>query len=143
MQWSHFASGGAGGGMRWPYRHPHRLTAGMRKRQHSLSKFVQLIEWRKFKRDSLNQEITLSNEKLIPFACGNEEQAVIWLLRNSANASGTETFKLIFSNDNKYDVLFWNTLTGKVIDELTVNDISNGCPLPSFEKDIAIYLRCI
>nr|GFC97587.1 hypothetical protein [Tanacetum cinerariifolium] len=23
MQWAHFASGGAGGGLRWPYRQPH------------------------------------------------------------------------------------------------------------------------
>jgi mannan endo-1,4-beta-mannosidase len=30
MQWAHFASGGAGGGMRWPYRRPHVLTKGMR-----------------------------------------------------------------------------------------------------------------
>ena len=141
MQWSHFASGGAGGGMRWPYRHPHTLTAGMRNRQHSLSKFVQLIEWKKFRRESLNQEITLSSEKLIPFACGNDEQAILWLLRSGARAPVTETFKLNFSNHNMYDVLFWNTVTGNVIDEITVTDISKVCPLPSFEKDIAIYLR--
>jgi mannan endo-1,4-beta-mannosidase len=30
MQWAHLASGGAGGGMRWPNRHPHQLTPGMR-----------------------------------------------------------------------------------------------------------------
>ena len=27
IQWAHLASGGAGGGMRWPNRHPHVLTA--------------------------------------------------------------------------------------------------------------------
>ena len=31
MQWAHLASGGAGGGMRWPNRHPHALTPGMRR----------------------------------------------------------------------------------------------------------------
>ena len=30
MQWAHFASGAAGGGMRWPNRTPHSLTCGMR-----------------------------------------------------------------------------------------------------------------
>ena len=29
MSWAHLASGGAGGGMRWPNRHPHVLTSGM------------------------------------------------------------------------------------------------------------------
>jgi mannan endo-1,4-beta-mannosidase len=33
IQWAHLASGGAGGGMRWPNRHPHALTAGMRQAQ--------------------------------------------------------------------------------------------------------------
>lgn len=143
MQWSHFASGGAGGGMRWPYRHPHTLTAGMRKRQHSLSKFVQLIEWKLFRRDSLNQEITLSNEHIIPFSCGDEEQAIIWLLRNNPASAGSETLKIKFAIDNRYDVLFWNTMTGKMINEISLNDISSGCPLPSFERDIAIYVRRI
>ena len=31
IQWTHLASGGAGGGMRWPNRNPHTLTPGMRR----------------------------------------------------------------------------------------------------------------
>ncbi len=38
MQWAHLASGGAGGGMRWPYRHPHRLTPGMHAAQRALAR---------------------------------------------------------------------------------------------------------
>ena len=87
-------------------------------------------------------EIT-SNENLIPFSCGNEEQAIIWLLRNSANSLGPETFKLNFPNNNKYEVLFWITISGNVINETTITDISKGCTLPPFEKDVAIYLRRI
>ena len=37
MQWAHLASGGAGGGMRWPNRHPHRLTPGMRAAQQAMA----------------------------------------------------------------------------------------------------------
>ena len=33
IQWAHLAAGGAGGGMRWPNRHPHRLTRGMNEAQ--------------------------------------------------------------------------------------------------------------
>ena len=143
MQWAHFASGGAGGGMRWPYRNPHTLTAGMRKRQHSLAKFVQLVEWKTFKRESLNQEIVLSNEHLLPFSCGNNEQAIVWLLRNKITAAKSEQFKIKFEEDKKYDVLFWNTITGNVVSEITSTGLSSGCSLPYFEKDIAIYLRRI
>ena len=39
MQWAHLASGGAGGGMRWPNRSPHTLTHGMRKAQLAMSQF--------------------------------------------------------------------------------------------------------
>jgi mannan endo-1,4-beta-mannosidase len=31
LMWAHLASGGAGSGMRWPARHPHVITAGMRR----------------------------------------------------------------------------------------------------------------
>ncbi|RZM10744.1 MAG: hypothetical protein EOP67_68020, partial [Sphingomonas sp.] len=37
IQWAHLASGGAGGGMRWPNRHPHILTPGMRAAQRTLA----------------------------------------------------------------------------------------------------------
>jgi mannan endo-1,4-beta-mannosidase len=40
MQWAHLASGGVGGGMRWPNRKPHTLTPGMREAQRGLSEFL-------------------------------------------------------------------------------------------------------
>ena len=40
IQWAHLASGGAGGGMRWPNRRPHVLTPGMREAQAGLSRFL-------------------------------------------------------------------------------------------------------
>ena len=141
MQWSHFASGGAGGGMRWPYRNPHTLTTGMRRRQHALAKFVQYIDWKNFKRSSLNHSISLDNEHVIPFSCGDEQQSVIWLLRNKPSSVHSENFKMNFTADKKYSVMFWDTTAGKKIKEITVDDMHKQCLLPSFEKDIAIYLR--
>src|SRR4051794_24520771 len=49
MQWAHLASGGAGGGMRWPNRHPHTLTRGMRGAQRALSAFLPLLDWPSFR----------------------------------------------------------------------------------------------
>jgi mannan endo-1,4-beta-mannosidase len=81
IQWAHLASGGAGGGMRWPNRHPHVLTAGMRRAQRGLAGFLPLVDWTRFRRRNLNAEITLSTPALAGFACGDEAQAVVWLLR--------------------------------------------------------------
>lgn len=80
IQWAHLASGGAGGGMRWPNRHPHVLTPGMRRAQWALSRFLPLIDWRRFMRRNLNEEVRASGG-FHAFACGDAHQALAWLLR--------------------------------------------------------------
>jgi mannan endo-1,4-beta-mannosidase len=81
MQWAHFASGGAGGGMRWPNRNPHRLTPGMRVAQRALSGFLPLIDWRRFSRANWSAAVEVSAPGFAAFACGTRDQAVVWLLR--------------------------------------------------------------
>ncbi len=88
MQWAHFASGGAGGGMRWPNRTPHSLTKGMREAQAGLSRFLQLIAWNRFERRCWNGRIELSTRSVLAFGCGDGDQAVIWLLRRKTRANG-------------------------------------------------------
>jgi mannan endo-1,4-beta-mannosidase len=88
MQWAHFASGAAGGGMRWPNRHPHRLTDGMRRAQKALADFVGLIEWTCFRRANLNEEVRVSSPRTQVFACGDRCQALIWLLRGDKHGKG-------------------------------------------------------
>src|SRR5690606_5338216 len=78
---AHLASGGAGGGMRWPNRHPHTLTQGMRAAQRALAGFVPLIDWPRFRRRNWNEELEISTAALAGFACGDDSQAVVWLLR--------------------------------------------------------------
>ncbi len=82
MQWAHFASGGAGGAMRWPNRNPHCLTPGMRKAQKALSEFLPLIDWTRFQRSNWNGDVRiLSEEPCVAFGCGDEWQAIVWILR--------------------------------------------------------------
>lgn len=83
IQWAHLASGGAGGGMRWPNRNPHVLTAGMRRAQWALARFVRFIDWTHFERRNLNGE-TGQAKGLACFACGDRYQALLWLLRTDA-----------------------------------------------------------
>ena len=79
IQWAHLASGGAGGGMRWPNRHPHQLTPGMRQAQAALARFLPLIDWKTFQRQPI--EVTCDDPSVDVFACGDARQAVVWLLR--------------------------------------------------------------
>jgi mannan endo-1,4-beta-mannosidase len=83
MQWAHLASGGAGGGMRWPNRSPHVLTVGMRAAQAAMARFEPLIDWTSFARRNLNEEVACSARPLSVFACGDARQAVVWLLRRT------------------------------------------------------------
>jgi mannan endo-1,4-beta-mannosidase len=84
IQWAHLASGGAGGGMRWPNRCPHVLTPGMRRHQRALADFLPHIDWAKFRRRNLTEEVILSEPGVVPFACGDASQAIVWLLRVDA-----------------------------------------------------------
>jgi mannan endo-1,4-beta-mannosidase len=87
MQWAHLASGGAGGGMRWPYRHPHSLTGGMRAAQRELADFVPLIDWGSFQPENLNEEVDVPDAPFHVFACGDSRQAIVWLLRGDTFAT--------------------------------------------------------
>lgn len=80
--WAHLASGGAGGGMRWPNRSPHVLTPGMREAQRTMAAFLPLLDWTRFARRNWNDEVDAPGFDV--FACGDERQAVVWLLRKRA-----------------------------------------------------------
>jgi hypothetical protein len=84
MQWAHLAAGAAGGGMRWPNRHPHVLTAGMRRAQRALSRFLPLIDWPDFRRVNLNEEVRVDHPSLAAVACGDASQAILWLVRRDS-----------------------------------------------------------
>ena len=89
IQWAHLASGGAGGGMRWPNRKPHALTAGMRRAQRALAGFLPLVRWDGFRRRNLNEEIGLGDPAAVAaFGCGDSDQAVVWLLRRTLREDG-------------------------------------------------------
>ena len=125
IQWAHFASGGAGGGMRWPNRHPHTLTIGMRRAQHALADFLPLINWQEFQRKNLNKEMIVSNKAFAAFGCADEEQAVLWLLRtNTINFIGmlnqeaeavTVDVQIPELKKGRYQITAWNTKCGSAI----------------------------
>jgi mannan endo-1,4-beta-mannosidase len=129
IQWAHLASGGAGGGMRWPNRHPHVLTPGMRMAQRGLAAFLPHLDWGSFQRRNLNEEVH-APRMLATFACGDTRQAVVWLLRTdtigadgrlvAAADASTHRIQVPGLDAGEYRVLEFDTELGKVLRHNTV-----------------------
>ncbi|MFD3001512.1 hypothetical protein ACFS7Z_14170 [Pontibacter toksunensis] len=157
MQWAHFASGGAGGGMRWPNRHPHTLTHGMRCAQKSLAAFTSLIDWKRFKRKNLNYEVQTNSTAVTVFACADQEQAVVWVLRtdtvrkregklNPAARPLEVGLKVPGMEKGKYLFTIWNTAEGKTILQEEAQNLVSGSlsvVIPAVVTDVALAIRKI
>jgi hypothetical protein len=123
FQWAHFASGGAGGGMRWPNRDPHKLTRGMRDAQRALAGFLPLIDWPSFRRRNASAETEACRARVAPFACSDGRQAVVWLLRRDTilrdgrldpNAAPVKTWvSLPDFVPGCYRLVAWDTSAGR------------------------------
>ena len=111
-QWAHLASGGAGGGMRWPYRHPHVLLPAMHDAQNVLATFLPLIDWRSFARAPLGERLAVHDFDGLVAGCGDARQAIICLMpgeRQDGIASRVEIGGL---EPRCYAVTTFNTVTG-------------------------------
>ncbi|WP_199200317.1 glycoside hydrolase 5 family protein [Adhaeribacter arboris] len=159
IQWAHFASGAAGGGMRWPNRHPHVLTPGMRVAQQNLTNFLGYINWAQFNRKNLNEEIQISSPAFVGFACGDDQQAIVWLLRqdklaklNKLKVLDKSATPLTFSVTvpglaiGQYRVYFWDTQKGQKIKELELEkkqDQDLFIQIPPIITDVALAMKRI
>jgi mannan endo-1,4-beta-mannosidase len=83
IAWAHLASGGAGGGMRWPNRHPHVLTMGMRRAQRAMAAFLPLVDWPRFARGPVDAKAPGWHV----FACHDDNQAIVWLMRRGGRGA--------------------------------------------------------
>jgi mannan endo-1,4-beta-mannosidase len=137
--------------MRWPNRHPHALTPGMRGAQRALARFLPLVDWARFARRPLGRSLAvrdaaggaplrlaaaggphhgggapvvrLAGCEAAAFACGDESQAVAYLLR--ADALGADgrvrrdvppravTLEVPGLAAGRYAVTEWDTRAGR------------------------------
>ena len=126
LSWAHLASGGAGGGMRWPNRHPHTLTHGMRRAQKGMVDFLDQLDWARFKRRNLSSAIKARHFHV--FACGDDKQALVWLLRRDSIGSDKRlrrdampvdtSFVVPGLSDGRYRIRGWDTEEGTPREEL-------------------------
>lgn len=111
-QWAHIASGGAGGGMRWPYRHPHHLLPEMHAAQRILADFLPLIDWQHFRREPLAGRLRVHDFTGLAVGCGDGQQAVIALLASETDGAYARQLDLTGLAPGCYDVTQVNTVTG-------------------------------
>ena len=148
MQWAHIASGGAGGGMRWPNRHPHALTAGMRRAQRALADFLPSVDWRRFDRRPIDVEV--GDPEVACFACGDADQAVLWLLRTAPvlpdgrvdpDRHSAVSVRLPGLAAGAFMAVMWDTRAGRLIDRLPVTADAHGLAIEtSLGADVAIAI---
>lgn len=156
MAWAHLASGGAGGGMRWPNRHPHTLTPGMRQAQGVMADVARRVDWTRFASVNVSEHLRTRPEgELLAYACADTFQAVAWVLRGgeALTAEGEPPFRPLLDGallelppmaPGTLRVAMVETHHGHVLAEREV--VSNGLAplaidLPPFRHDLAVTVR--
>ena len=105
--------------MRWPNRHPHVLTPGMRRAQAAMAGFLPLIAWGRFRRVPVDAKA----RGFHTFACADGEQAAVYLLRRGHRlgdgrvdqAFRTAARVSVPMPSGRYDVVSWNPVAGREV----------------------------
>jgi hypothetical protein len=150
--WAHLASGGAGGGMRWPNRAPHVLTPGMRRLQRAMAGFLPLMDWQRFGRQCLNDALRVDGEGVAALGCGDADQAVLYLLRTgplledgrvTPRPGGPARVHVPGLGAGPFRAILWDTSEGQVMGEGRVQRTNEGTAVevPRFGTDVAVAVR--
>jgi mannan endo-1,4-beta-mannosidase len=168
MCWAHLASGGAGSGMRWPFRSPHTVTDGMRANLRAISRFSGSLDWVQFSPRPVDDRLRVAYRgtggevppPLLPFGCTDGRQTLVWLLRDLRSGDAatplppTELYVPgILQGD--YVAEFWNTYKGTLLASRTFqvggeqgsrpkHDAPSSytrLPLPAIALDLAIVIK--
>ena len=151
IQWAHLAAGGAGGGMRWPNRHPHQLTPGMRAAQRALAAFLPLIDWPRFRRRPVPAP-TRGRGAAARFAVADDRQAVAYLLRTDVAARNAPVRRdatrvavplaLDAMAPGRYRVTEWDTVAGAASGQYELDHQGGVLTLtPAVAADLAVAVR--
>lgn len=142
VSWAHLANGGAGTGMRWPYRTPHILTDDMMRVLGRIGVFVEEFNFTGFAPRSMNPDLESEPDHLV-YGLSDGKRAFVWLLRE-AHAQGalrSSTISLENVVPGNYEVAYWNTWEGEWIERSIESLIENNTlTTPPFSKDIVLVL---
>jgi hypothetical protein len=148
MSWAHLASGGVGGGMRWPNRKPHILTPGMRVAQRAMAGFLPLVDWQRFRRAPVEARAPGFHA----FASADAEQALIWLVRRGGRSADgridpahvtAEQRVTLPMPPGRYEIRPWDTDAGQALATSQVEADARGLVFtaPMLGPDRAFAIR--
>lgn len=171
MTWAHLATGGAGTGIRWPFRNPHWLTREMHRIQLGVSKFVAGttrcgFDWLNFAPQAIDEMLSVVSSEpraddalpVIAFGCSDGNQALLWLLRDKRVAAddlpiAPANLLMPCLREGRYVAEFWETYAGEYMGEhhFEVPSASQihssggephiNLPISAFGQDLAITIR--
>lgn len=155
VTWAHLATGGAGSGMRWPYRHPHRLTPGMLSALRALAAIARMLDWAGFDPDPADHRVRCVGEPGGPcpplvFGCADARQWLLWLLHDdrpgrTAQRCPRGPWWLILDavGPGSWTAVAWNTADGTPLNTTHLHSDGRGIRLavPPFARDLAVTLR--
>ena len=139
--------------MRWPNRHPHVLTPGMREAQRALAEFLPCLDWTRFRRRNLTGAMACDDAGVQAIGSGDAAQALAWLVRtDNMSKAGTiaprddaapATLTIPGLADGRYDVTAYDTRAGAVRTRTTAT--SHGgvlrATLGPVRSDLAVAVR--
>ena len=153
-------SGGAGGGLRWPNRRPHILTRGMRAAQKALAEFMPLIDWLRFDRRNVSEDLAVAGVRggqigpgrLARFACASADQALVYLLRRDTlgaeGRSNLEADPMTVSvvvpglEAGNYRVTPWDTRSGQALPARIIHLArEERIEVPAFVAELMLAIR--
>lgn len=147
MSWAHFASGGCGAGMRWPYRSPQSVTAGMLRNLKALAEVADAFDWHLFQPVNASGRVSVDFPGVFAKACSDEHQALAWLYHDTRGrpAIRVEDAKLTIRGlkPGNYLVRCWDPDTGRLLSARLAPGTRDGLVaiLPPFETDVVVTCR--
>ena len=147
VSWAHLASGGAGTGMRWPYRSPHVLTTGMLESLSRIAAFIKAFDFTGFVPESLGPDLILpAGHEVV--GIGDANRKLIWLVREERLQGDPAAcvLEMHYIDPGSYMLSFWDPWAADWIErDLVIHfaESSGSITTPGFLKDVTIVMERI
>ena len=147
VSWAHLASGGAGTGMRWPYRSPHVLTTGMLESLARISAFIEAFDFAGFVPENLGADLIVPDGHEV-VGIGDTQRKLIWLVRDESlqGEPAASVLEMHYIEPGSYRLSFWDPWSADWLEkDLAVHFAKprGSITTPEFLKDITIVLERI
>lgn len=109
QSWAHLCAGGAGSGLRWPYRHPHHVTVGMLTNLKHMAEFVDKVDWTLLAGEAKTVGLQLPKE-LIGASYGTEKAALVFVTR--PDGASLEALEFVLDGRSPKTVRAFDTHAG-------------------------------